>query len=258
MYLRSKTLCLMLAATVFAGCSDDDENSAPPEPPALKLLGVRSALGSAQPQMSGCIDLGPDPNRTVFVRVDVENFDLKPPRSCDGASACGSVKVTLGADTFSVTGVTETIAVPFADRDEGNYQVSVTLVDDYGEDIEGECSPGPCKTSGSIRFERYCDGEPPPEPMLDAGVEDVEDAGAPDAGQPADPGSGAGPDGGALSDAGSAPLDAGQDAGRSPERDAGGGAKAADASADAGAPPDVGAPPDADSGLALDASVDAG
>jgi hypothetical protein len=168
---RLKLLCLMVAAGfALSGCSDDEKTEKPPEPPVLKLVGVRPALATSALVKEGCVSLGPDPDHTVFVRVALENFTLRPPGACRGASACGSVQITFaGANRFSAVSSLATAGVPFGANPEGAYDVSVALLDDNGELVTpSPCSRGACKIEGALRFVRSCDGKPPAEPS-DAG-----------------------------------------------------------------------------------------
>jgi hypothetical protein len=197
----SLVLCILLAA-----CVDDEETKTPPPPPELKLLGLRSALGPRAPLTNGCIELGPDTNQTVFVVLDVKDFDLKPPGACRGEEGCGAANVTFkGPESFTVLGVLETLPVSFAGRKLGAYRVTASLVDDYGENVgKDACRPGPCSLDGAIEVATDCGAPRVPEP------ETAPDSGAIperplDAGAPPDAGTKAETDGGlAPADAGTA------------------------------------------------------
>lgn len=166
-----RTLCTVLPLSLALwGCDEDEKTKPPPPAPVLKLVGVRPALGASAFVKSGCVSLGPDRDRTVLVRVEVENYTLKPPGACRGATACGSVEVSfVGSEQFKATTSLTTAGVAFGDQPEGAYEVSVRLLDDQGKRLEpSPCAGSACKTSGAVRFVTSCDGQPAP--SLDAGL----------------------------------------------------------------------------------------
>lgn len=128
MDVRSIRFLGWVAALSLLGCSDDDGEE------AIVVLGP-PAVSISSPQEGACVVLRDDADRTVRVRIELQNWSLRPRGFCGGVYAqCGFAAFLVDGEVVarSASLVTD---VPFAGLASplGNHRVTVELRDDNDE-----------------------------------------------------------------------------------------------------------------------------